>query len=343
MYLRAHGRAVRPTRPHTPPPPPLSTALDPKLQKRAEQAPASYELKNDDAASPADNEPAAADASSSARRAAAAASGDNKEAEREGEVVEGYSEVARGSAGTAGGRPIAEGSVAREETREGGGGGNTEPPLSPSGSGEQEERVASRAAAAAVARGEEGRGEPSERTARRREEAGDDALEGPRVAAGRVSEGANSADGDGRGSAAAIAGEGHAATVAAGGGDGGGSGDADVGTSGPVDSQQSVGAAAQSDGQAKGTVVLVPRLPFFLVRVGGGERSKRSCSRGHLAICSIAPLYVYPPCFSQKTTTHKEITSHPLFCCFPLFLFVVSRLLVLLIQVLPVYPPTHFV
>ncbi|CAN0473577.1 unnamed protein product, partial [Ectocarpus sp. 12 AP-2014] len=94
-------------------------ALDPKLQKRAEQALASYELKKDDAASPADNEPAVADASSSARRAAAAASGDNKEADWEGEVVEGYSEAARGSAGTAGGRPIAEGGVAREKTREG--------------------------------------------------------------------------------------------------------------------------------------------------------------------------------------------------------------------------------
>ncbi|CAM9519578.1 unnamed protein product [Ectocarpus sp. 12 AP-2014] len=233
-------------------------ALEPKLQKRAEQAPASYELKNDDAASPADNEPAIADASSSARRAAAAASDDNKEADWEGEVVEGYSEAARGSAGTAGGRPIAEGGVAREKTREGGGGGNTQPPLSPSGSGEQEERVASRAAAAAAAvagqtaRGKEGRSESSERAARRRKEAGDDALEGLRVAAGRVSEGATSAGGDGRGSAAPITGDGHAAVVAAGGGDGGGGGDADVGTTGPVDSQQSVGAAAQSDGHTKG-------------------------------------------------------------------------------------------
>ncbi|CBJ48902.1 expressed unknown protein [Ectocarpus siliculosus] len=208
-------------------------ALDPKLQKRAEQAPASYELNNDDAASPAGNKPAAADASSSARRAAAAASGDNKGAEREGEVVEGYSEADRGSAGTAGGRPIAEGRVAREETQEGGAGGNTEPPLSPPGSGEQRERVAPRAAAAAaVARGEEGRG--------------------------RVSEGATSAGGDGRGSAAAIAGDDHAATAAAGGSDEGAGGDADVRTSGPVDSQQSVGAAAQSDGQAKGQTNTAP-------------------------------------------------------------------------------------
>ncbi|CAN0456763.1 unnamed protein product, partial [Ectocarpus sp. 8 AP-2014] len=238
-------------------------ALDPKLQKRAEQAPASYELNNDEAASPAGNEPADADASSSARRAAAAASGDNKDAEREEEVVEGYSEAERGSAGTAGGRPIAEGRVAKEETREGGAGDNTEPPLSPPGSGEQGERVASRAAAAAaaaaaVAREEEGRGEPSEHTARRRKEAGDDALEGPPLAAGRVSEGVTSAGGDGRGSAAAVAGDDHAATVAAGGGDGGAGGDADVRTSGPVDSQQSVGAAAQSDGQAKGQTNTAP-------------------------------------------------------------------------------------
>ncbi|CAN0176043.1 unnamed protein product [Ectocarpus sp. 6 AP-2014] len=235
-------------------------ALDPKLQKRAEQAPASYELNNDDAALPAGSKPAAADASSSARLAAAAASGDNKGAKREGEVVEGYSEAERGSAGTAGGRPIAEGRVAREETREGGAEGNTEPPLSPPGRGEQGERVASRAAAAAaaMARGEEGRGEPPERKARRRKEAGDDALEGPPVAAGRVSEGATSAGGDGRGSAAAIAGDGHAATVAAGGGDEGAGGDADGRTSGPVDSQQAVGAAAQSDGKAGQTNTAPP-------------------------------------------------------------------------------------
>ncbi|CAM9115240.1 unnamed protein product, partial [Ectocarpus sp. 13 AM-2016] len=242
-------------------------ALDPKLQKRAEQAPASYELNNDDVASPAENEPAAADASSSARRAAAASRGDNKETDWEGEDVEGYSEAVRGSARIAGGRPIAEGRVARETTREGGGGGNTQPPLSPSGSGEQEERAASRAAgvAAAVAgqtaREKEGRSEPSERTARRRKEAGDDALDGPRVAAGRVSEGATSAGGDGRGSAAPITGDGHAAAVAADGGDGGGGGDSDVGTTGPVDSQQSVGAAAQSDDHARGQTNPTPPPP----------------------------------------------------------------------------------